>query len=200
MYFISIILFVLLIASFNAVLSILKISSEAWFFYYIWSFLVTVFVIAIDGIFATVVRWLLPEKMFAIDKKSFVGKKKECFFYEKIGIKSWKDKVLELGSVTSFRKNKISDPKNNEWVSRYILEANYGVAVHLCGMLFGFLAMFCCPKSFRLCVGLPICVVNLFYNFLSFAILRYNLPKLHVLYKYNKKRDLLQQNKNEVIV
>lgn len=162
-----------------------------------------VIVIAIDGLFATVVRWFLPKKWFGVNNDRFCASKKERKILEKLGIKKWKDKVIELGFFTSFRKNKISDPKSKEYVERYILEANYGTLVHLSGMIFGFLVILICPPSLRLTVGLPVGIVNLFVNWLSFAILRYNLPKLFALYKFNmariKKEEREKVNPNDGI-
>ena len=132
-------------------------------------------------------RWLLPKKWFNSPKKFFSAGKKEARFYEKLGIKKWKDRIPEFGGFTSFSKSKIFDPKNNEYVIRYITEANYGVMVHITGMVFGFLIIFILPKFWYL-VGLPVAVINLIYNALSLVILRYNLPKLHVLYKFNSKK------------
>lgn len=145
-------------------------------------------VVAIDGIFAFIVRWVMPKKWFTVDKSYFSVGKKKARFLEKIGIKKWKDLIPELGGFTSFHKNKISDPTNNEFVSRYIIEANYGIMCHFTGMVFGFIIMaFYPPYAFN--IALPVAVINLFMNYLSFAILRYNLPKLRVLYKYNEKRN-----------
>ncbi len=180
-YWLSILGFTLLIGGVNA------------FFYapiwhvFVGAFGATVAVIAIDGLLAFVIRWLLPAKWFSHDKKFFAGRKAECRFYEKIGIKKWKDKVPELGDLTGFRKNKISDPTNNEFIARYILEANYGLTLHFLGMIFGFLIMLIYPQ-FALNIAFPVAVVNFGFNFLSFAILRYNLPKLHTLYKFNLRR------------
>ena len=148
----------------------------------------TVLEIIIDAIFATVVRWLMPKKWFSMDKKWFIGKKRECKFYEKIGIKKWKEKVLELGAVTSFRKNKIADPKNNEYIERYIVEANYGIVVHIACVIFGFAVVFFFPLKYCLCFGVPVAIVNMVLNLLPLFILRYNLPKLHMLFRYNKKK------------
>ena len=145
-------------------------------------------VIAVDGISAFVVRWLLPKKWFGTDRKGFAAGKKESRFLERVGIKKWKDKIPELGGFTSFHKNKIADPKNNEYVSRYITEANFGVAVHLAGIVCGFFISFLYPLEYCLCFGLPVAFVNAVYNGLSLAILRYNLPKLHTLYRINEKR------------
>ena len=154
----------------------------------------TVSVIIVDGIFSTIVRRCLPKKWFNVDKKGFSAKKQECRFYEKIGIKKWKDKVLELGMFTNFRKNKISEPSNNEYVSRYILEANYGIVCHVACVIFGFLIIFIYPLKYALCFGIPVAIVNAVLNLLPLFILRYNLPKLHTLYKFNARREKIKNN------
>lgn len=158
--------------------------------------LTTLAVVIIDLIFAGIVRWILPVKFFSPDKTSFAAGKKECRFYEKLGIKNWKDKIPELGKLTNFRKNKIRDPKNNEYVKRYITEANYGVAVHISGIIFGF-AVVLVNLKYWYCIGIPIAVVNAVYNALSLFILRYNLPKLHTLYKLNERRERLEKRRAE---
>ena len=109
-------------------------------------------------------------------------------FYEKIGIKKWKDKALELGAVTGFRKNKLYSPNNNEYVKRFILEANYGIMVHVYCIVFGFLVMLANLFYPFVYVTLPIAIVNLVLNLLPIFILRYNLPKLHSLYKFNLRK------------
>ena len=157
----------------------------------------TVAEIIIDSIFATIVRWALPKKWFGVDKKWFIGKKKECRFYEKLGIKKWKEKVLELGAVTNFRKNKIADPTNNDYVARYITEANYGIVVHLACIVFGYAVVFLYPLKYFLCFGIPVAIVNTVLNILPLFILRYNLPKLHSLYKFNERRKKTSEDKKE---
>lgn len=151
--------------------------------------------IVIDSIFATIVRWLLPKKWFSKDKKFFIAGKKESRFYEKIGIKKWKEKVLELGAVTNFRKNKIAEPNNNDYIERYIVEANYGIIVHLACIIFGFAVIFVYPLKYCLCFGVPVAIVNTVLNLLPLFILRYNLKKLHSLYKYNERRKINKDSK-----
>ena len=149
----------------------------------------TVAVIVVDGIFATIVRWLLPKKWFSEDKLWFSESKKECSFYEKIGIKWWKDKVPELGMFTTTRKNKIAEPNNNEYVKGYIMEANYGVVVHIADVVFGFLIAFIYPLEFFVNFALGVALVNAVLNFLPIFILRYNLRKLHRLYSLNERKN-----------
>ncbi len=146
-------------------------------------------VIVVDIIFATIVRWILPKKWFSIEKTFFSASKKTARFYEKIGIKKWKDKVLELGKVTGFRKDKLGDATSNEYVERFIVEANYGIGVHIACMIFGFLIIFIYPLEYCLAFGIPVGIVNVIINYMSYAILRYNLPKLHTLFKFNKRKE-----------
>lgn len=150
----------------------------------------TVSVIIIDLIFALIVRRFLPSKWFGVDKIKFKAGKKESVFYEKLGIKRWKDKVLELGALSNFRKNKIASPTDNAYVERFIIEANYGIIVHVADIVFGFLVIFIYPINVWLYFGFPVAVVNAILNLLPLMILRYNLPKLHTLYRINKKREM----------
>lgn len=187
MYIASIVLCVIIISIIN-VFAVAPVINYSVLEIVFWPIIDTVIVIAIDGLLAYIVRHKLPEKYFSMDKKGFIAGKRESIFYEKIGIKKWKDKVLELGSFAGFRKNKLTDPTNNEYVKRFIVESNYGIGVHVSGIILGVLVVFCCPKALWLTVGLPVAIVNVFYNFLSYAILRYNLVKLHKLYRINEKR------------
>ena len=167
-----------------------------WWFIILGVVVSTVAIILIDGVFAWLVRWVLPERWFGVDKTCFSAGKKECNFYEKIGIKRWKDKVLELGGFSGFHKDKLGDATSNEYVSRFIVEANYGVIVHVACIVFGFGVIFVFPLKYWLCFGVPVAVVNAVLNLLPLWILRYNLPKLHALYNYNERRKLKRQSVN----
>jgi hypothetical protein len=149
----------------------------------------TISVIVIDLIFALIVRRFLPGRWFSADKKFYVAGRGEKKFYEKIGIKKWKDKVIELGALSGFRKNKILRPNSVEYIERYIIEANFGIVVHIADIIFGFLVLFVYPLKFWYCFGFPVAIVNAVLNLLPMFILRYNLPKLHKLYSFNKRKN-----------
>ena len=102
----------------------------------------TIAEIIIDLIFAFIVRWLLPSKWFGVSKVGFHAGKRERKFYEKIGIKRWKDSVLELGALSGFRKNKLDKPNDVSYIERFIVEANYGIIVHVAGIIAGFAVIF----------------------------------------------------------
>ena len=148
-------------------------------------------VIAIDGVFAFIIR-RLPEKWFSYDKKIWNVSKAECNFYEKLGIKLWKDKILELGVFTSFSKKTIANPDSKEYMERFILESNYGAIIHIANAIFGFLVIFCFPLKLVFCFGLPISIVNAILSLLPYMILRYNIPRLHRMRNLLEKKELRQ--------
>ena len=95
---------------------------------------------------------------------------------------------------THFRKNKIEDPKNPEYLRRFILEACYGVIIHYVSLPLSFIIMLFDFKMYTgesnlfLTVALPVAIVNAVLIVLPAFILRYNLPKLIRLYEISLKR------------
>ena len=159
------------------------------------SIVTTLFQFAIDGIFALLVHWL-PKKWFTKDKKCFYVSKKLQKFYDKLKIRKWKDKVWELGGLGGFRKNKIYDPNNPEYIDEFIMESNKGIVVHRLSYFAGYLAIFLFPLKYALVIGVPIATINLILNILPTMILQYNIPKLLVVHK-RLTRNLELKNNEE---
>ncbi len=155
-------------------------------------------VIGVDAIFAFVIR-RLPSKWFKKDNGIFKIFKWERKYYEKIGIKKWKDKVPEWGKLTSFSKSKLENPNDNEYVSRFLLECRYGEVIHLLGMILGFLIIFILDLKFCLNFAIPVAIVNAVLNYPSYAILRYNRPKLLVLFERNRRLEERKKQKQETV-
>lgn len=155
-----------------------------------------VFEIAVDGIFAKLIN-ISPNKWFSHEKKINKVSKRERNFYEKLKIRSWKDKVLELGALGGFRKNKLADPSNPDYLLTFLVESNKGVTVHIGGMILGFLVIFIAPLKYALVIGLPIAIVNVFLNTMSTMVLRYNIPKLTAAYERAKRTAALAAKKAE---
>lgn len=150
-----------------------------------WTSIDILVVFIIDAIIAFVIR-RLPEKWFVYKYKVFKIFKWERKFYEAIKIKKWKDKIPELGQLTNFKKNKVREPKNSEYLLRYLMECVYGETIHFLSIILGFLILLINPKC-CLYFGLPIAIANGIISYLSFAILRYNRPKLTILYNRSVK-------------
>lgn len=150
-----------------------------------WTSIDILVVFIIDAIIAFAIR-RLPEKWFVYKYKVFKIFKWERKFYEAIKIKKWKDKIPELGQLTNFKKNKVREPKNSEYLLRYLMECVYGETIHFLSIILGFLILLINPKC-CLYFGLPIAIANGIISYLSFAILRYNRPKLTILYNRSVK-------------
>ena len=105
--------------------------------------------------------------------------------------------MLELGCFTNFRKNKVKEPNNNEYISRFLLENNYGFIVHIVCAVVGFSIIFLFPLKYALCFGVPVALVNLILNLMPAFILRYNTPKLLTLYKFNARKAMQAESKKD---
>jgi len=172
---------VIIVCSLDMIFAAPVFEISPWFFVAA-VLLSVVYVVAVDGLFAFITK-MFPEKWVSIDKKFFDVSKGEQRFYEKLGVKKWKDKYLELGGIGGFSKKKLVDPENPEYVKLFLIESNKGLLDHLCGIIFGFSVVLIFPIKYALVVGLPVAIVNAFMNYMSVMILRYNTPKLKVLYK-----------------
>ncbi len=171
---------------------IFRPGGEPWYMYLIMTVAAVLASLLIDAIVAFIGR-RLPKKWMDPNKKIFTTSDREMKFYEKIGVRKWKDKVPELGGFTSFHKNKLSDPWNNEYVERYMLEACYGVIIHLFSPFFSFLIVLLDYKMYTgwswmwLTIMIPVAIVNAILIVLPAFILKYNLPKLKMLWDINMK-------------
>ena len=156
-------------------------------------------VFVIDGFFAFIIR-RLPEKWFAPEARLFTVGKRERNFYRRTRIDKWKKYVPEWGCFTGFHKDKMREPDNSEYIGRFLLESNYGVAGHVAGALFGFGIMLI-PIVPALSVALPVASVNCLLSLLPTAILRSNTPALRGLYKRARAKEetKIQNEKRKVI-
>ena len=188
LYIIIILIMMTIITSLNIIFNPIY----PFYVYIIACILFTVLVIIVDGIVAFIIR-RMPEKYFDYHKKIFNASSKKLKLYKALGVKKWKDKVPELGMFTNFRKNKIDDPKNSEYLKRYILEACYGVIIHYVSVPFSFIIMlldinmYANGSNLYLTIALPVAIVNAVLIVLPAFILRFNLPKLIRLYEYSLK-------------
>ena len=139
-------------------------------------------VIAWDGLMAFLIRRALPMSWFSPGKKIFNVSKKEKKFYQSIKIKSWKDKIPELGGFTSFHKNELSSSNDVEYLKRFIIESNYGVVIHIENALLGFM-IFLIPMCSSPSIWIPIFAVNLVLSMLPVFVLRYVTHTLNRLYE-----------------
>lgn len=148
----------------------------------------TVSVIAWDGIVALLIRrFPLPARWFAPDSKLFAVGKRERGFYRSIGINAWKHHVPELGCFTGFHKSEFTSPNDPAYLARFLLESNYGVAIHLANALLGFLIALL-PWCSSPAIACPIALVNMMLSLLPVAVLRFNTVPLRNIYLRHLKK------------
>ncbi len=144
-------------------------------------------VIAVDGIFALIIR-RLPERAFAPEARLFSVSRREQSFYRRIKINKWKQYVPEWGCFTGFHKDRLRSSTDAAYLGRFLLESNYGVAGHLAGAVFGFLILLL-PFLKPLSMAIPIAAVNFVLSLLPAMILRFNTPALRRLYRRMAARE-----------
>lgn len=143
--------------------------------------------VLIDAVCALFVRYCLPKKVFNPFLKCYRVGTIERKFYEKIGIRKWKDKIPEAGQIfANFSKTEVVDMTNNEYVKKFMSETIYAEIMHWLSIIFSFLIVFI---DFRLAltVGLPLVIGNMILNLMPVLVQRYNRPKLMVLYQRNER-------------
>ena len=142
----------------------------------------------LDAVSAFAIRRLTPKKWYLPSRRLFKVSKKERNFYRALKIKLWKDKIPELGGFTSFHKDKLESQSDAEYLERFIIEANYGVVIHLANALLGALVVFI-PFCSSPSIWIPVFVVNLILSLLPVAVLRYTSYTLQNLYARCVKKD-----------
>ena len=166
--------------------SLLTLTPEiSWWLTILISFASIIGMFGVNGVVAITFCKLLPKKWFQKDSKIFNPSKKECKFYEKLGVKKWKDLILDLGNLNGFKKNKIEN--NPEYIKRFILENNMGFAEHFVSAIISLFAIFILPIKFWLPMGLPIAITSFILNITPVVVLRYNTPRLKTLLKFSER-------------
>lgn len=136
---------------------------------------------SIDGISALLIRRLTPEKWYEPDRVLFTVSKAERNLYNKLKIKAWKDKVPEWGGFTSFHKDRLASSSDQAYLRRFLIEANYGVVIHIANGVLGILVLLLPPCRYP-SVAIPVFAVNLILSLLPVAILRHTSYTLLRLY------------------
>lgn len=161
--------------------------TAAWYNIIILVIVCTALQFALDGLIAIIIN-KLPETFFDVNNRHYNVSEFEQKLYKKLKVRTWKDKVWELGGLGGFSKKNLASPNSPEYIEKFIVECNKGVLTHRLSYPIGFLPMIFIPNVCALTVALPVAMVNLFLNILPTLALRYNTPKLHVMLKRMNRR------------
>lgn len=149
-----------------------------------------VVIVILDFIVAGLIR-LFPKKWVNPYIKLYKVHKWERKFYEKLGIKKWKDLVPETGQMADFKKNEITDKNDNDYIYKFCEETIYAEVMHFLSAPIGFLILLIFP-DITFSIFLPIAIVNAILQLPPALIQRYNRPKLMKLYEYNLKHKKIE--------
>lgn len=140
-------------------------------------------IVLLPSLFVAVVIRLLPKKWFNPDNKIYYVGEKERNFLLKIGIKKWKDKIPEMGQTVNFKKDKLVDANNVEYIQKFLVETCYAESLHICCAISALVAMFFMPAGNFWNISFPIAIIYAIYNIPSILIQRYNRPRLKIQLK-----------------
>ncbi|MEE0898297.1 MAG: hypothetical protein U0L88_11810 [Acutalibacteraceae bacterium] len=167
-----------------AIISAINIifNTATWFNVIIAVVLCTAAQFAFDGLIAIIIN-KMPDRWFAVNNPLYNVSKFEQELYKKLKVRTWKDKIWELGGLGGFSKKNLANPNSTEYIEKFIIECNKGVLTHRLSYPIGFLPMLFIPNICALSIAFPVAIVNLFLNILPTLALRYNTPKLHAMLK-----------------
>ena len=183
-------LYLTVIGTAMLVISIVNIALNTAVWHYILMLVVicTALQFALDGLIAIIIN-RMPDRLFGVDNTMYRVSEKEKEWYKKLKVRSWKDKVWELGGLGGFSKKNLAQPNSPAYIERFIIECNKGVLTHRLSYPIGFLPMLFIPNVCAVTIAMPVAVVNLFLNILPTLALRYNTPKLHAMLKRMKRKN-----------
>ena len=166
-------------------ISILNIAFNVatWYYVIIAVIFCTALQFAFDASIAIIVS-KIPDKFFNYNSWLYKVTNFEQKFYKKIKVKSWKNKVWELGGLGGFSKKNLAKPNSPEYYKKFIIESSKGVLTHRLSYFVGFLAMLFFNNICAFTIAVPVATVNLILNALPTIVLRYNTPKL--VFAFNK--------------
>jgi hypothetical protein len=159
-----------------------------WWFNLVSIIVFILLAIAIDGLFAHIAHKLQPKLNY--QSKYFTVSLKQTRILKRFGVKKFKDYLPDLGFLAGFKKGRIAEPKNPEYLLKYIKESCDGELGHLLGAVFGFGLIFIYPLHYWLCFGLPVALINMVLSIMPVMALRYNRYALMLVYQ----RMVRQQN------
>lgn len=179
-----------LIACVNIIFSL----APSWYYAVVASVFSTLLAFLLDALVALLVH-LVPNRIFRADSARYHVSEREARFYERLGVKRWKDKVWELGGMGGFSKKNLNAPLSVSYVERFLIESHKGVLTHRISYFAGFLTMPALAGACAYTIAFPVALVNLYLNILPTIVLRYNTPRLLSLYGRLKRK----QEKKEKI-
>lgn len=91
--------------------------TSAWYNVIILVVVCTALQFALDGLIAIIIN-KLPDKHFGAQNRLYNVSEFEKTLYKKLKVRSWKDKVWELGGLGGFSKKNLANPNSSEYIEK----------------------------------------------------------------------------------
>ena len=148
--------------------------------------------VIIDALVALIVH-KLPSKIANPNLRIYKVYKFERKIYERLGIKKWKSLVPETGGLCNFKKDKIYDPNNSEYLHKFMVETCYAELLHFISAFMSFVVLFLGNGITILTICLPLAIMNFIVQILPALIQRYVRPRINVLYQRRLRIEKVSQ-------
>ena len=158
---------------------------------------INAYVLVVLGITCLLMR-LLPSSLWNADKKIYRVSDREIKIYDKLKIKSWKDKIPEMGKLANFPKDKIYSTEIN-YISKFVSESVFAEYMHAAAGILGFTALLF-TKTNQYYFAIPILVINMILHVLPCIIQRYNRCRLYKIYDILRRRENSLVGQSEVTI
>jgi hypothetical protein len=143
--------------------------------------------IALDALAALAIR-LTPDRLYPAESPRYRVSDREKKLYLKLGVRTWKDHIPDLGGIGGFSKKRLQAPDDPAYIEKYVIECHKGVLTHRLCYPLGLLVMLTLPNLCALTIGLPVAVINVILNALPTMALRYNTPMLLGMLKRMRRK------------
>ena len=151
----------------------------------------TVAAFGIGALAATLTR-AFPPRFFDPLSKRYQVPKWERRFLVRIGIRSWKDKIPEVGALLGYlSKKKIENRQDNEYLHYFMTETCYAEVMHLVCCFVGFLILipgFFVDHRYLFFFAIPVSIINAILHLLPVLVQRYVRPFLLHAYRHNEQK------------
>lgn len=135
-------------------------------------------IVCLPAIIVAILVRIIPRGFYNPKNKLFAVRKNEDKLFEKLNVKKWKEKIPEAGKTGGFARDHLYDPRNPDYIKKYIIEGCIAEALHLLSIIWGVAALFLLPKHLILPMGIPLSVFNFFIHIFPMLIQRYMRPRL----------------------
>lgn len=167
---------------------------------WLYTWINAVIIFGLDALIATLIH-ALPRKWFDPYNKIFhIYKWENKFLTNGMKIMKWKDKIPELGKLTTnFSKGSI-DNTTPEYLYYFLVETCYAGCIHLFMALIGIIIIFINPIDLSICIMLPLVIINFVLNIPPILIQRLNRPKLLRIYELELRKTSLKKQSDNIVV